>query len=85
MRQGFLVKAIAILKKIIRLDPTLMDVYESLADLYQRQGLVNDARAQFQVVAEYYQNHGDIKRCAAIHRKLVELEPERPDAPAAIG
>ena len=78
VRQGFLVKAIAILKKIIRLDPTLMDVYESLADLYQRQGLVSDARAQFQVVAEYYQNHGDLQRCAAIHLKLVDLEPDDP-------
>ena len=31
--QGFFVKAIAIYKKIIKLDPTRLDIYEQLADL----------------------------------------------------
>jgi len=42
--EGFLVKAIAIYKKIIKLNPTHLEVYEQLAELYHRQGLVNEAR-----------------------------------------
>src|SRR4029078_9257890 len=45
---GFLVKAIAIYKKIIKLDPTRLQVYENLAALYHKQALVHAARAQSQ-------------------------------------
>ena len=37
---GFFVKAIAIYKKIIKLDPTRLAVYERLAELYHKQGLI---------------------------------------------
>ena len=38
--EGFSVKAIAIYKKILRLDPVQLESSESLADLQARQGLV---------------------------------------------
>ncbi len=77
-REGFFVKAIAIYKKIIRLDPTLIRVYETLADLYHRQGLVNEARAQYQVVADYYRQSADERALVAVYEKLVDLEPSNP-------
>ncbi len=77
-REGFFVKAIAIYKKIIRLDPTQFEVYESLADLYRRQGLISEARTQYQVVADYHLKHEDLKSAAGIYRKLAELEPDNP-------
>ncbi len=76
--EGFFVKAIAIYKKIIRLDPSQIEVYEKLAELYSRQGLVNEARSQYQVVSDYYLKHDRIDAAVAVHRKLVELEPEHP-------
>ena len=54
-RDGFFVKAIAIYKKIIKLDPTSLAVYERLAELYHKQGLLNEARTQYQVLADYYE------------------------------
>jgi tetratricopeptide (TPR) repeat protein len=75
---GFFVKAIAIYKKIIRLDPTQLDVYEHLAGLYHRQGLVSEARSQYQVLADYYQKHGDTAATIEIHRKMADLEPGDP-------
>jgi tetratricopeptide (TPR) repeat protein len=75
---GFFVKAIAIYKKIIKLDPTLLEVYESLADLYHRQGLVNEARTQYQVLADYYVKHGRTMAAIAIYRRMAELEPDDP-------
>jgi len=76
--EGFFVKAIAIYKKILRLDPAQLEAAESLAGLQGRQGLINDARQQFLAVAEGYQKRGDIKSTTAVHRKLVDLEPNDP-------
>jgi tetratricopeptide (TPR) repeat protein len=77
-KDGFLVKAIAIYKKIIKLDPTRLEIYEKLAELYHRQGLVPEARSQYQVLADYYTQHDNNPAALAIYHKLVELEPENP-------
>lgn len=76
--EGFFVKAIAIYKKIIKLNPTLLEVYEALAELYAKQGLLNEARTQFQVLADYYQKHDNATSASAIYGRLVDLEPENP-------
>lgn len=76
--EGFTVKAIAIYRKILRLDPLQLEASESLADLQARQGLVQDARQQYVSVAEGYQRRGDKPSVTAVHRKLVDLEPEDP-------
>src|SRR5205085_7635055 len=75
---GFLVKAIAIYKKIIKLDPTRLQVYENLAALYHKQGLANEARTQYQVLADYYLKHHDAAAAINIYQKMVELEPDNP-------
>lgn len=74
---GFFVKAIAIYKKILRLDPTQFDVYEILAGLYHRQGLVSEARSQYEVVADYFRKHDNLDEAIRIQRKMTELEPDR--------
>ena len=76
--QGFFVKAIAIYKKIIKLDPTRLEIYERLADLYHRQNLVTEARTQYQVLADYYTKHDNAASAIAIYNKMVDLEPENP-------
>src|SRR5687768_9273085 len=76
--EGFFVKAIAIYKKIIKLDPIRLEVYERLADLYHKQGLVNEARTQYQVLADYYAKHENAASAIAIHSKMALLEPDNP-------
>lgn len=75
-KDGFYVKAIAVYKKIHRLDPTRLDVYEKLAELYHRQGLLQEARGQYRALADYYSQHQDLDAATRILIRLIEIEPE---------
>lgn len=74
-RDGFFLKAIAIYKKINKLDPSKLDIYAKLADLYAKQGLAMEAKSQYQVLADYYLKHGDPGNALVIYRKISELDP----------
>jgi pilus assembly protein FimV len=74
-KDGFFLKAIAIYKKINKLDPSKLDVYARLADLYAKQGLAMEAKSQYQVLADYYLKHGDPANALVIYRKISELDP----------
>jgi tetratricopeptide (TPR) repeat protein len=74
-KDGFFLKAIAIYKKINKLDPSQLDIYAKLADLYAKQGLAMEAKSQYQVLADYYLKHGDPGNALAIYRKISELDP----------
>ncbi len=74
-KDGLFLKAIAIYKKINKLDPSRLDVYAKLADLYAKQGLAMEAKSQYQVLADYYLKHGDPANALVIYRKISELDP----------
>ena len=74
-KDGFFLKAIAIYKKINKLDPSKLDVYARLADLYAKQGLAMEAKSQYQVLADYYIKHGDPGNALMIYKKIAELDP----------
>jgi pilus assembly protein FimV len=75
---GFFVKAIAIYKKIIKLDPTRLAVYERLAELYHKQGLIPEARTQYQVLVDYYQKHNNSASAIGVLQKMAILVPDDP-------
>jgi len=58
---GFLLKAIALYKKITKLDPNGLAAMEKLAELYRKQGLVSDARSMLLQAAEAYTRKGQSK------------------------
>ncbi|MBI2212411.1 MAG: tetratricopeptide repeat protein [Acidobacteria bacterium] len=72
---GFFLKAIAIYKKVNKLDPSNLHVYGQLAELYAKQGLAMEAKGQYQVLADYYQKHGQAANALATYRKIAELDP----------
>ena len=74
-KDGFFLKAIAIYKKINKLDPSKLDIYARLADLYAKQGLAMEAKSQYQVLADYYLKHGEPGNALGIYRKISELDP----------
>ena len=74
-RDGFFLKAIAIYKKINKIDPARLDVYDRLADLYHKQGLTQDARSQYQVLADHYMKTGKTDEAVAAYKKMASVDP----------
>ncbi len=81
---GFFLKAIAIFKKITKLDPGNLEPLIRLAELYAQQGLGTEARAQYQLVAERLIRVGDGRRAADAYRSLVSLDPDNPQPKLAL-
>jgi tetratricopeptide (TPR) repeat protein len=74
-KDGFFLKAIAIFKKINKIDPAQLEVYDKLADLYHKQGLVQDARSQYQVLADHYQKNNRVADAIAVYKKMAAIDP----------
>ncbi len=75
-KDGFFLKAVAVFKQILKLDPGLISVYIRLAELYQQLGLNSEAMKQYQTVVRHYENQGLKKESLDILKKMAELEPD---------
>ncbi len=74
--QGFDLKAVAVYKQILKLDPRLIEVNLKLAELYRQMGLMKEAMEQFETVASHFHREGKTKEALATVRQLVDLDPE---------
>jgi tetratricopeptide (TPR) repeat protein len=73
---GFNLKAIAMFKKVSKLDPANVEIGLKLAGLYAQQKLMVDARHQYLTVAEHYLRAGQNKEALGIYQKIADLDPE---------
>ena len=73
--QGFFLKAVAVYKQILKLDPALVDVNLRLAELYHQLGLMSDAIAQYRTICEIYEKAERWDDCQNVLTKMLELEP----------
>lgn len=73
---GFYLKAIAMLKKVSKLDAGNIEVSLKLAGLYAQQKLIVDARHQYLSVAEHYIREGQTPQALQIYQKIADLDPE---------
>ncbi|HKU40490.1 MAG TPA: tetratricopeptide repeat protein, partial [Polyangiales bacterium] len=74
--QGFFLKAVAVCKQILKLDPTLLDVWERLGEMYEMLSLGNDAVATYEQVADAHARAGNHRKSARALEKVAELDPE---------
>jgi tetratricopeptide (TPR) repeat protein len=74
--QGFLPKAIAMYKKVNRLAPQRLDIFERLGELYIEQGLMVEAKNQFQMLAEHYAKSDDIESAIRANQRLSDIDPD---------
>jgi len=73
---GFTVKAIAMYKKITKLNPSATECLQKLAELYTQQGLYNDARQQYVLLADSLIRSSELEAAARVFQKMLELDPE---------
>lgn len=74
--QGFYLKAVAVYKQILKLDPTVIQVNLRLAELYQQLGLLSDAQSQYEHCAGFFQRSGRVREALDVMQKLIELDPD---------
>ena len=74
--KGFFLKAVALYKKVSRLDPKLPGPYEKMAQLYLDLKLPGEARANYQLLLDYHRGMRNNRKVIEIFRKLCDLEPE---------
>ncbi|MFN2454445.1 MAG: tetratricopeptide repeat protein [Pyrinomonadaceae bacterium] len=77
--QGFALKAIAMYKKIDRLQPGSIEIAGKLAALYEMQGLIVDARAQYLIVADALSRDGQTPQALTMLRKVADLDSQNVD------
>jgi len=74
--QGFFLKAVAVYKQILKLDPRLVDVILKLAELYRQLGIISDAMQHYESVAAHFHREGNTKEALETVKKLVDLDPD---------
>jgi tetratricopeptide (TPR) repeat protein len=73
--QGFNTKAIAMFKKIDRIQPGSPEMAAKLAPLYEAQGQIVEARASYLILADSYTRAGQSQKSLEILRKIADLDP----------
>jgi len=74
--QEFALKAIAMFKKIDRLQPNDVEIATSLAELYAQQELIVEARAHYLTVANAHAKSGATQAGLEILSKIADLDPQ---------
>ncbi len=73
---GFFLKAVALYKQVLKLDPNLVEVNLRLAELHQQLQLLSEATSYYQLVATHHEKAGNNRASLDTLKKIVELDPE---------
>lgn len=73
--EGAELKAIAVYKKIIKLDPFHFEAYQRLADLNASRGLTSSAVSDYLILSKLYMKEGRTRDALAVFRTIAKLEP----------
>ncbi len=78
--EGSVLKAIAAYKKILKVDPTRIEIYRHLGDLNAERGLLSSAVQDYLTLGKQYVKDGRNKEALEIYRKIVSQDPSNLDA-----
>jgi tetratricopeptide (TPR) repeat protein len=78
--EGSVLKAIAAYKKILKVDPTKIDIYRHLGDLNAERGLLSSAVQDYLTLGKHYFKDGRNKEALEIYRKIISQDPSNLDA-----
>ena len=77
---GVALKAIAVFKKILKIDPNQLLAYKCLADLNAERGLTSNAVADYLALAKMYLKANKAKDALETYRAVIKLEAANLDA-----
>ena len=80
VQKGFYLKAIAVYKQVLKLDPGNIDIHNKLADLYTKQRLIADALIQYNIIIDVFEAKGKTSEMLELIKKMVEIAPDNIDA-----
>lgn len=72
---GLTVRAIAVYKKVLKLDSSHTEASLACADQYAEQGLRAEAKQQFQGIADHYLRRGNLSKTLEIYEKMILIDP----------
>ncbi len=75
LKEGFYLKAIAVYKKILKIEPDRGDIYTLLGDLNAGRGLLINAIADYLTGAKLYLKAGKTKYALNLYRKITKINP----------
>ncbi len=73
-KEGFPQKSIAVLKRVVNIDPHNENALAKLADFYIRQGLTLEAKQIYMDLMEEHKRRKDTKKLFEIYKKILELD-----------
>lgn len=73
---GYILQAIAVYKKILRLDDEDPEIYKKLAGLYNRQGIIAEAVSMNFSLAKLYEKQNRKQSAITVYEKLAEMQPD---------
>lgn len=76
LQDGFHLKAIALYRKILKLDPIRADIYALLGDLNVARGLMNNAVADYVSGATTYVKAGKTVKALMLLQKVIKVDPQ---------
>ena len=79
LQQGFFLKAIAVYKQILKLDPSRLEAQVHLGEMYEQLQLISDAMTVFEDVSNAFARAGDSEQALAMLGKIVDIDPEWQD------
>lgn len=74
LKEGFFAKAIAMFKRVTRIDPNYEKASFKLAELYTKQGLVIEAKQIYLDLAEEYKRQQNQKKALDMYKKILEFD-----------
>ncbi|MDB4976353.1 MAG: hypothetical protein JWN48_4694 [Myxococcaceae bacterium] len=73
-KQGFFLKAVAVYKQILKLDPAHLESTQKLAKMYEELALTSDALSTYELVADAYTTQGNMPKALETMERMIELD-----------
>lgn len=73
---GFILKTIAVYKKIIKLDSSLIDIYLQLGDLNAERDLKTNAVENYLAAISFYSKANNTKESIHVYKKIINMDPD---------